>query len=360
MQYLWQYYLLIGLIAIQGTLLIFNSKFRKTLFVWICFLELTFIAGFRAWDIGNDTSNYVGTFFAVVSHLDLYLSHMEKGYLLYNKLLSLLTSNLQAILIANAIVITGAICFFCRKYSISVFMSILLFVILQFSGTLNIMRQFLALSIVLFSIPFVIKRRFIAFVICCIIASTFHKSAILAVGLYFLYPLKFKFRHLIWISIISIISFIFLAPILDQIIAITGHYEGYKGNILLGEETKLASVIKTLIQLIITTFCLLSYRFVYKKKSSVKELLPIPFLLFCSISATCLQFISIRGTVLERLVLYFSIFNLISIPFFIRHYPQKVRGLVAIICFGCFILYQSIIFVYRPEWNYVLPFEFCF
>ena len=360
MQYLWQFYLLIGLVFVQGTLLLFNSKATKNLFLWLCYLELIFIAGFRAWDIGNDTPNYISTFSAVVNHLDLYLSHMEKGYLLYNKFLSLFASDPQAILISNAIIIVGGIGLFCRKYSTSIFLSILLFGILQFSSTLNIMRQYLALAIVLSAVPFIVKRQFIAFGVCCAIAATFHTSAALAIGLYFLYSLNFKFKHLVWISVGVILSFIFLAPILDHVISITGRYAGYKGNILLGEEMKTASIVKTLVQLSITVFCLFSYRFVYKKKPFLTEKLPIPFLLFCCITATALQFISIRGTVLERLVLYFSIFNLISIPFFICCYPKKVQILVAASLLGCFIVYHSVIFVYRPEWNYVLPFVFCF
>lgn len=63
---------------------------------------------------------------------------------------------------------------------------------------------------------------------------------------------------------------------------------------------------------------------------------------------------------MERLVLYFSIFDLISIPYFVRCYPKITRILVAcgIVCF--FILYHSIVLVYRPNWNTVLPFEFYF
>ncbi len=360
MQYLWQYYLLIGIIILQGIALCFGSKHGKTVFMWLCFFELAFVAGFRAWHIGNDTLPYIGTFVATINHLDLYRSHMEKGYLLYNQLLSYFTSNPQVILIANALIITGVICKFCRKYSVSILLSILLFVVLQFSGTLNIMRQYLALAIVLLGLSFVIKRQFLAFLCCCAVAATFHRSALLAIGLYFLYPLEFKFRYLIWIGAITLLSFLLLAPIIDQVIAITGHYSGYMGSRLFGEETKLASILKTAIQFSITCFCVLSYKYVCKKSSLKKELLPIPFLLFCSITAFCIQFISIRGTVLERLTMYFSIFNLISIPYFVHCYPKRSRILVAVGMIGCFILYQSITLIYRPDWNHVLPFEFCF
>ena len=359
MQYLWQYYLLLGIIIIQGFVLAFGSKPGKAIFLWLCFLELTFIAGFRAWNIGNDTPNYVSTFIATINHWDLYSSHMERGYLLYNKILSFFTSNPQAILIANAIMITGSIFLFIKKYSSVVLLPVLLFVVLHFGGTMNVMREYLAIVIVLFSFPFVVKRQFIPFATGCLLAATFHMSATLAIGLYFLYDLPFKTKYLFEAFLLTIIGLVFLAPISEEIIDITGRYGSYRGNILLGEETKIASIFKTLIQVVILAFCYFSYKYVYKPGKNTFHL-PVQFLLWTSVVSSCLHVVSIRGTVLERLAIYFSIFSLISIPCFVHCYSKKKRILVAAGVVGCFMLYQSIIFVYRPEWNHILPFEFCF
>ncbi len=362
MEYLWQFYFLIGLVTLQGLLLVSgNNKSGKRLFLWLCFIELVFIAGFRAWNIGADTPNYVGEFISAIAGRDWSGSHMESGYVLYTQFLALFTSNPQAILIANAFVITGAILQTIRKYSPVVLLPVLLFVILDYATTLNILRQYMALAIVLLSFPFVVKRQFVFFAISCLIATTFHTSAILAIGLYFIYPLKFKFKNLWWIMLATMVCFILLAPIADKIISLTGRYASYQGNILLGEETKVASVIKTFVQLSIAGFCVFSYKFLYKEEMHKTKIgLPVSFLLWCSVISVCLQFISIRGIVMERLVIYFSTLNFLSVPFFVHCYPKKSRWLVVIILLACFIAYRSIIFVYRPDWNPVLPFEFCF
>ena len=360
MQYLWQFYLLVGLVIVQGLCLAFGRNLGKNLFLWICFLEFAFIAGFRAWDIGNDTLPYIYTFIASAAHLDLSISHMEKGYLAYNKLLALFTSNPQSLLIANALITLSSIFVFIKRYSSVVLLPVLLFLILSFGNTMNLMRQYLAVAIVLWGVPFIIQRKFIAYALCCCGAATFHQSVIVALGLYFIYPLQFKLKHLGWILIGTLLVFVFIAPLVDRVISITGRYGSYRGNILLGETTKLASVVKMLVQVVITSFCLFSYRFVFKRASNVVSGLNVSFLLWCSVLACCFQFISIRGTVMERLVVYFSIFNIISLPLFVRCYPRGIRAFVAIGLLGCFVLYQSIIFVYRPEWNYILPFRFCF
>lgn len=358
MDNLWQFYLLIAIILIQG-IFAFGNKNNKPIFILLCFLELTFIAGFRSWNIGNDTLPYVGTFIETINNWNFLHTHMEKGYIFYNKLVSFFTLNPQGILVANALVITGSILLFIKRYSVSLLFSVLFFVILQFDSTMNIMRQYISVSIILFSMPFIIKRRLIHYIICCVIATTFHTSAILALPLYWLYNLRFKMQYLMIILLVTVVSFTMLAPIIDKIIYFTGRYESYKGNILLGEDVKVASIVKSFVQFIITVFCYFSYRYVYsadKLKSPVR----VQFLLWCSIVALCLQLISIRATVMERLVLYYSIFNIISIAFFVSCYPKKNRFLVSSAVLACFIVYHSIIFIYRPEWNHVLPFEFCF
>ncbi|MBO4707559.1 MAG: EpsG family protein [Elusimicrobiaceae bacterium] len=361
MQYLWQFYLLIAIILFQGILLTGTDKKRNIIFAWLCFVELAFISGFRSWNIGNDTLPYVETFIRLISFPDLLQSHMEAGYLLFNRFLTIFTTNPQVLLLCTSMFIIGTWMYTLYKYSNSIMLAVLLFVVLGFSNSMNILRQEMAMCVILLSIPFIIRRQFFSFFICWCISVSFHYSSFITLILYFLYPLEFKFRYLIWIILFTILSLVFLAPILEKIIAITGRYAVYliDGG-LLGEQLKLANIMNTLVQFVITTFCLFSYIFIYNHKLGKSSPLKVSFLLWCSILAFCLQCISIRAILLERIVLCMSIFNFISLPFFVHCYPRKSRVFIAIGIIGCFVLYQSIVFVYRPGWNHVLPFEFCF
>ncbi len=361
MQYLWQFYLLIGVIGLQGVCLLHRIRPSKVFFVFLCFLEFTFISGFRSWNIGNDTISYVNTFIASVQQVDLWKSHMEYGYLLFNQFLAVFTSNPQILLLVTSIFIIGSWLYSLYKYSNFIFLSVLLFTISAFGTTLTMIRQEMAMCIILLSLPFIIRRQFFSFIICWGIAVSFHTSAFVTMFLYFLYPLQFKFKYLVWIILGTILISIFLAPVLDQIIHITGRYSIYKTDGgLLGEELKLANIMNTLVQLMLTGFCYISYRYVYKSTFQNFSPLRLSFLLWCSVISLCLQCISIHAILLERLVLYFSMFNFISVPLFVRSFPQKIRIFITIGIVLCFTLYQSIVFVYRPEWNHVLPFEFCF
>ena len=358
MNYIWQYHLLLIVISIQGLFCLTNNN--KT-FLFITFLELFFISGFRNWNIGNDTLNYIAVFIKTITPFELFSSHMEKGYLLFNKILSLFTDNPQVILIATSFCILSIIFYFIYKYSKFIFLSVLLFVILQFSTVLTMIRQEMALIIILLGFIFVIKRQFIPFLLCCFFATTFHTSAIIAIIWYFIYPLNIKIKNIGIILVVTIFIFVFIAPFLDQVFQILGRYQNYVGSRLLGEEIKTASIVKTLIAFFIFMFCFISYFFTNSSKEFDKVFVLRPqFLLLSSLLALSIQFISIRGTVLERLAFYFSFFNIISIPSFISCYPKSIKLVLIITIIGFFVLYTSIIFIVKPGWNYVIPFEFCF
>lgn len=360
MQYLWQFYLLIAVVFVQGVLLLRWGKFGKWAFAALCFAELAFLAGFRSWDIGNDTGRYVQTFVLSLHYPELLKSHMEAGYLWYNRFLAHFTSNPQMLLLTTSIFIVWAWTRFFYKYSVSLLMSMILFVALEFSTVLTMVRQEIAMCMIFLAVPFIIQRKFILFLLVVWLASTVHSSAVLALGLYFLYPLPFKMKYVSWVLVGTALAFVLLPLILDNVTSIMGRYDGYIGNRLLGEETKVASIVKFGIQSVVAGFLLFSYHYVFNKEDALSSPVALPFLAWCSVVAACLQFLSIRGTVLERLVGYFSAFNFISIPYFVRCYPRKVRLWVIFGILCCFILYKSIVFVYRPEWNHVLPFEFCF
>ncbi|MBO4674559.1 MAG: EpsG family protein [Elusimicrobiaceae bacterium] len=356
---LWQFYLLILIIALQGLLLGLTNRRGKIIFLVLCYVELVFIAGFRAWNMGNDTLPYVRTFISIVDRWDIYGLYMEKGYIWYNRFLALFTSNPQSMLLVNALLITGAIFNLIRKYSVGLVLSVLLFVVLQFPGTMNIMRQYLAIAIVLTFFPFIIQRKFFFYMFGCLLAMLFHSSAVFAISLYFIYPLSFKFKYILWLLVSVIVVDIFLLPVIERFVALTGHYATYLDEIRLGE-TKIASFFKMGVHSATFLFCYISYHWFGESEDSHLNSPRVSFLLWCPLVACCLQFLSIYARNAERLTIYFSVFYLLSIPYFAHRYPKTLRVLVIFGLLGFFILYESVCLVYRPEWNYLLPFEFCF
>lgn len=344
----------------QGILLSLGKRTGKIIFFILCFVELFFLAGFRGWNIGTDTPRYIQSFILSINYPELMKSHMETGYLLFNQFLGSISRNPQILLIVTSLFFVWTWLRTFYKYSASFPFSVLLFVILEFTTTLSMIRQEIAICIILLALPFIIKRQLLPFILACCMATCFHTSAIATIAVYFIYSLPLKKKYFCAIILASIVLFVFLSPILNQMVSIIGRYDGYANERLLLNGAKTSAILKTLVQFIITAFCWVSYRYFNPKLNSLQSPINIPFLLWCSALAMCIQFVSIKAIGLDRLSLYFSCFNFISIPLFVRVYQPPIRLMLMTCLIGCFILYKSIIFIYRPEWNTVFPFEFCF
>lgn len=359
MEALQQYYLLIGLVLFQC---LFINKLGKGVILFLIGLELWFLSGFRAWNVGNDTANYVGAFVhTYTSYAEIFSSsYMERGYQLFNQFVALFSNNPQMILIVTSAIIIGTRFLTISRYSAYVGFSVILFVILQFGNTLNIVRQEMALSVVLLFFPFVLKRKMFPFLVGCLFASSIHISALFTIPMYWLYQLPWKRRYIFLITISGIIALIALHPLLRTIVETLGRYESYMGNLLLGEETKVASIIKMLISGSILIFEVITF-YIYKNKIQRKENpLRIDFLLYMALISFTGYMISIRGTLLERLTYYYQFFNILSLPVFIHMYRIRTRLFLILIIIGGFILQTSIILWFRPDWNRWLPYSFCF
>lgn len=171
------------------------------------FFVLFVIVGFRHPSMGVDlvyggNYGYLGRF-SYISELSWrgawlqQVSNYERGYILFNKLLSLISTDQQCLLIACAAVSLALILYVvCRKssspaMSVIVFMGLTTFQML-FSG----LRQSLALGICFVALLFIEDRKPIKFAVTVGLASLFHYSAWIFLVAYPLYhfPMKRSWR----------------------------------------------------------------------------------------------------------------------------------------------------------------------
>lgn len=152
--------------------------------VTLC-LYASFIIGFRDIDVGTDTNNY-HAIFSMVNNGDDWRG--EILYIYLNQLVGLFTDNAVYVTFIVALITITNISWFIYKYSPSLAFSWLTFLgYFSFFGLTNIIRQNLAVSIVLLSIPFIFNRKLIPFLLVILVASLFHFSAIFAIPMYFMY-----------------------------------------------------------------------------------------------------------------------------------------------------------------------------
>lgn len=182
---------------IQKDINAINTR-ETTLYFFCIFLLLAFRHQSMGYDLDyRSSTGYLG-WFETFANADLSMmpilalsSGYDLGFVLFNKLLGFFTTERQLFLASCAAISILPYIPFVKKYSPSPFVSVAIFIglptFLYLYGTL---RQMMAVGILLYSIDYIVNRKFKKFVFVVIIAFFFHASCIIFLLAYPLYHMK--------------------------------------------------------------------------------------------------------------------------------------------------------------------------
>lgn len=207
------YYILLGVLAVMACLFQIGGKNRKKdlIFLLIVFVILATTSALR-YSTGYDYSyTYAPGFEEVLNNPDISLfgHHYEPGYMLLEKIVAFFSSNYQMIFVVTSVLIIGLFCINYAKYSSNVYLSVILFILLsEYYCSMNFIRQTIAGVIALFAIPFLKKKKFLPYLLIVLVASTFHKSALILMPFFFinLIPLT-KIVFVIYCAVTAVLYF---------------------------------------------------------------------------------------------------------------------------------------------------------
>lgn len=163
------------------------------------------IAGFRKIGIGTDTEVYVNVLFDAAKNSVNFLDYLNKRVyssfqyksvmnweIGYNALLYLatkVTGTIQGVFFLTHFVIVTFIYKGLKEYEneISVSCGMLVFYLMFYGGSLNAMRQWIAISIIFWGTHFLVKKQKRNFFIAVGIALLFHNSSVIALIIYAVY-----------------------------------------------------------------------------------------------------------------------------------------------------------------------------
>lgn len=196
-----------------------RARKKRWVYVLIAILPLFVMIAFRNQSLGADTGVYLRHFQATAETAwgDLFENtRMEFGYLVFVKLLTCVTDSPLVYQIIYTLIYFSAIFVFCNQQERSPFFFLFLFCALGlFTFMFTGVRQCIAMSICLFSYPFIRKKKIIPFVFLVILAAFFHRSAILFVVAYFIYGRKINPFYVALYGVLSFASVYFLENIQD-------------------------------------------------------------------------------------------------------------------------------------------------
>ena len=183
------------------------------------------LLGLRHPSMGTDlrygeTFGYLGSYqiigslsFKDVLNLKSYLNY-EKGYVLLNKLLSYISKDIQFLLFACAMIALIPIARFIYQYSRNQKFSWIVYLglpcfLINFSG----LRQSIAMGLCCLTIPFILNKNRIRFVLCILFASLFHYTALVFLLAYPVYHIQLNYNKRIASVFIPLVVFVLKAPL---------------------------------------------------------------------------------------------------------------------------------------------------
>lgn len=283
---------------------------RKTFFLGIVFLQMWLILSLRHWSVGTDTISYkLGFEYATqINWLQVFdlsekniMFNFERGFVLFTVILKNINDNFNFYLSIASIIIIFPIYFTIKKYSAIPLLSVFLYITLNFYHfSMSGMRQAMALSIVFFSYKYLIENKNFKFIVCILIASTLHFSALFFIISLFLKKFKFTPSKIVFYFLMLLSIFFFREKIFSLVSLI--YYGIEKETYNTGAYTLL------LIVLMVFMGALMFYKStIFRNKSTILlynivAIVPI-LMIFNSISQSSL-----------RLANYFYIFIILLIP----------------------------------------------
>lgn len=193
-----------------------KKKSKTSLLLIIVFLQLLFLYILKDNTIFKDIGVYLlgFDFSRTVGWNEVYkIQHFasedafEIGWCYYNKILSSLFNDSIVLLIVTGSIILISYLTIIKNNSLIPWFSIFLFIAIVFYNSLFVLRQNLSVAICLFSIPYIIKRKFLKFVVFILIAFSVHQTALIFIILYFLYPIKINKKYFIRVFFIAILFY---------------------------------------------------------------------------------------------------------------------------------------------------------
>lgn len=347
------YIILMFLSLFLGELLCINkNKIGCHLYCSIMLVLIIIIAGFRSINVGVDTYQFCYIYnktFGTITNVSqgLELTRFEAGFVFLCYFLSRFSNNYRVLLLVTSVIIFSCVMYFIRKNSKNIPFSIYLFIALNFFGMyMNVMRQALAIGIILIIYEkFLKEKKYFKYCLGVLVAMLFHKSAFIMLFLPLILKINFKPKVIMSAFALGVGFFLFGDKILAVIANVIG-YGGYITKLDYFSSNYFGALLLFMVNLFIFIFC-----YFKKSKLEINELNLLKISFVGLIISLCTIKISIIGRINE----YFNIFNIILIPNILVKTKNKL--FIAFMMIILFFLYWYIIAEFRPEWHGVIPYE---
>lgn len=184
-------------LLILGFIIFWISLEKKSLHrnaFWVPFFILVLFASLRSYLVGTDTGSYTSDFRnSLDSNYYIFRQDLEYGYQLLEYLILKFTHNYFWLFFVSSVLVVGSYLYIFKKNSENYILSVVIFISFGFYlFYFNGLRQGIAMAIVALATPYLINKQFLKYALVILLASFFHKTALIMLLFYFIIHLKFK------------------------------------------------------------------------------------------------------------------------------------------------------------------------
>lgn len=339
------YFIMLALITFMAfTIYIpnFERELKDKLFLSVSFLILTAVSAFRGIDVGTDTKNYMDIFRRYV--LNVSDPHSEPGFALLNQLISYITDSPQSIIIVSSILINLGFMHFIYHNSKNAWLSVYIYITLfYYFFSFNLVRQFIAISVVLFAWNSLKQGKIIRFILLVLLASTFHTTALISLLLIFVYLGRKNTKLIPFIMLATAIAIFGTNTFMNFIVTLFPRYITY----IESSDQSTGGIMPIFLYFMIFIALYLTRE---KKNQEHNVMLSI-----AAITAA-LSVLNYFHFLFYRPAFFFNVFAIILIPFIATRFKGKEHPIAIYIICSLGMLY----FIYYMVlgWHDVTPYTF--
>lgn len=228
------------------------------------------------------------------------------------------------------------------RYSVSRFESLIIYISLFYLASLSILRQATAVAIIFFGYRYIRDKNIIKYILVCLLAFCFHKSAIIGILIYFIYHMNRKY-----ILLICFMGGIFFYFVVLPVLNLTSPYfANYFTNIKLKNSS---GNLERLFFLVLLIYCVI----VNKKKDKLN----LGLLNVCTVGVL-FPFV-FGGHTGGRIAAYFLIYFALLIPKVNSKFTIKYKSIFLFLFYLYFFLYLIVTVTSSNSSEYV-PFRWYF
>lgn len=205
---------------------------NQKLVIFVCIMILSLLAGFRDVSIGTDVRIYANGVYIAASKVSNFkelfdylfvsslstINEIEPGYLFIAFVGAKVFKSLFGTLFLVSLVInTGVFVGLYRiKEQLSYKIAVMIYCFMFYQNTYNLMRQWMAIAIIIYGIKYIYDRKLIKYVITILAAMLFHRSAFIGIVLYLIAvymerPRNFSRQVLVVLG--TVLGVVFFQPI---------------------------------------------------------------------------------------------------------------------------------------------------